>query len=259
MPLPDRSRTVRARAESRLARIVHPWRPVGMGRDEFGDEEFGASEQGRPRVILGPWSRPALRGLVLLVLLLVGVVGYLTWQSRPRDATPVPELLQSGVPFADADPGAVEDAPAVALTATPAVEVVVHVSGAVRRPGLVHLAPGSRVADALAAAGGVTAKGTAESVNLARIVVDGEQIVVTDTAAAPGAPATASAGAPAVVDLNAATLEQLDALPGVGPVLAGRILAWRTSNGRFSSVAELGEVSGIGEAILAQLRPLVRV
>ena len=147
-------------------------------------------------------------------------------------------------------------------------EVVVHVVGAVHRPGLVRLPAGSRVSDAVAAAGGTTAAARAASVNLARVLVDGEQVVVQSrngppVVAAPGAAAGAPPGAaPAPagpVDLNTATLEALDGLPGIGPVLAQRILDWRTAHGRFSSVDELGEVSGIGEATLADLRPAVTV
>jgi competence protein ComEA len=151
----------------------------------------------------------------------------------------------------------------------------VHVVGAVRRPGVVELPAGSRVADAVAAVGGVTRRGDPASVNLARAAVDGEQVVVGrrgDAGAvgaavppAPGAAGTPGVAAPGVsapaapVDLNTATLEQLDALPGIGPVLGQRILDWRAANGRFSTVEELGEVSGIGEATLGDLRPLVTV
>jgi len=148
------------------------------------------------------------------------------------------------------------------------------VVGAVRDPGVVELAPGSRVTDAVEAAGGVTRRAAVASINLARPVLDGEQVVVLRrgdpgslVAPAPSVGAASPGGAvpggsgPVVgpVDLNSATLEQLDNLPGIGPVLAQRILDWRTTNGRFSTVEELGEVSGIGEATLGDLRPLVRV
>lgn len=257
---------MRAQAERRILRLLRTGEPgaaragVEEGIDHGIDHGIDDEDGGRSRVLLGPWGRPALRGLLLLVLMLALIVGYLTWQSRPLEATVVPKVLSSGVPITDAaTPVAETAAPVVEeAAAAPAVDVVVHVSGAVRRPGLVRLSSGSRVADAIAAAGGVTPRGTQESVNLARIVVDGEQIVVTDV---PATSPVALPGAPqgAVIDLNAATVEQLDGLPGVGPVLAGRIVQWRTAHGRFSSIDELGEVSGIGDAILAQLRPLVRV
>lgn len=148
------------------------------------------------------------------------------------------------------------------------------VEGRIRHPGLQRLPPGARVADALRAAGGMTAGAVATGLNLARVLSDGEQVVVPGpgdlvpaaAGGAPGGPAVALAGgasggaaAAAPVDLNAADSEGLDALPGVGPVLAGRILAWREQHGRFSSVDELAEVPGIGPKVLERLRPLVRV
>ncbi|MFQ6170352.1 helix-hairpin-helix domain-containing protein [Oryzobacter sp. R7] len=141
--------------------------------------------------------------------------------------------------------------------------VVVHVVGQVRRPGLQRLPPGSRVADAVEAAGGATSRADLARVNLARVLVDGEQVLVP----APGDPdppgaaaAGGSAGVPSgggKVSINTADLAGLDTLPGVGPVLAQRILDWRSAHGRFTSVDELGEVSGIGEKVLENLRPLV--
>ena len=141
----------------------------------------------------------------------------------------------------------------------PAV-VVVHVSGLVAHPGLVELPTGARVADAVEAAGGVTRPRAADSVNLARILVDGEQVVVSlSPPVAGGAVATGGRPATGPVDLNLASPAALEALPGVGPVLASRIVAWRLANGSFRSIEELAEVSGIGAAVLEQVRPLVRV
>ncbi|MBK6886227.1 MAG: helix-hairpin-helix domain-containing protein [Tetrasphaera sp.] len=145
--------------------------------------------------------------------------------------------------------------------------VVVHVVGQVRHPGVIELPAGSRVVDAVAKAGGATKGADLSAVNLARVLVDGEQILIPKPgeavgASAPGAGAGGAASgpaAPAPINLNSADLTALDGLPGVGPVLAGRILAWRAEHGRFSSVDELGEVSGIGEKVLANLRPLVTV
>jgi competence protein ComEA len=138
--------------------------------------------------------------------------------------------------------------------------VVVQVVGQVRRPGLVTLPRGSRVADAVAASGGLVRGGSSGGLNLARVLADGEQIVVSpDAVAAPG-PASSEGGAPSVVvDLNTATAGDLDTLPGVGPVMAGRILDWRTAHGRFTSVDQLREVSGIGARTFERLRPHVRV
>lgn len=156
--------------------------------------------------------------------------------------------------------------------------VVVSVVGLVDRPGLVSLGPGARIADALTAAGGALDGADLVGLNMARRVNDGEQIVV-GISSPPGAPPvmgssiTAPPGAapmppvsgekdPAtngLVDLNLATVEQLDTLPGVGPVTAAAIIAWRDANGRFAGVDQLGEVDGIGPARLEKLRALVRV
>lgn len=147
-----------------------------------------------------------------------------------------------------------------AASATPASRLYVHVSGAVRTPGLYVLPAGSRVVDAIAAAGGFADDADRDGVNLARTVTDGEQIVVPVAGAAPetGAPATAG-GANTLIDLNTATAEQLDTLPRVGPAMADRIIAWRTENGRFTSVDDLLSVPGIGDKMLAAIRDLVHV
>ncbi|AKU19054.1 competence protein ComEA [Luteipulveratus mongoliensis] len=153
---------------------------------------------------------------------------------------------------------------------------MVHVVGQVRRPGVVRLPAGARVQDAVTAAGGATAKADLARVNLARPVVDGEQVIVprpgeqvAPPASVPGAASTGSAGGPVAgagssapggpVNLNTADEAGLDGLPGVGPVIAQRIVQWRTENGRFTSVEELSEVSGIGDKLMEQLRPLVSV
>lgn len=144
----------------------------------------------------------------------------------------------------------------------PAPEVVVSVVGRVPHPGLIHLPEGSRVADALSAAGGALPGTDLMSLNVARRLSDGEQLLV-GVAPPPGQPATnpvsGTPGAPQAVNLNTATLEQLDALPGVGTVTAQRILDWRAAHGRFASVDQLRQVSGIGQARFARLKHLVRV
>ena len=172
--------------------------------------------------------------------------------------------------------------PSPGTTTKPDQPVVVSVVGLVHTPGLVTLAPGARIADALKAAGGATDGADTVGLNMARQVDDGEQIVVgiapvkgqppvlgssvTSGTAAPGPPGTGShpgrpdkPGRPAAVNLNTATVQQLDALPGVGPVTAAAIVAWRDANGKFTSVDQLAEVDGIGPGRLEKLRPLVRV
>ena len=141
-----------------------------------------------------------------------------------------------------------------------------HVRGRVQSPGVVTLPSGSRVIDAIEAAGGLRPGASSGDLNLARVLVDGEQVAVgvrasrdtAPTGPAPGGMASGVAAAP-LIDLNAATATELEALPGIGPVLAQRIVQWRIDNGRFTDVEVLGEVSGIGDALMAQLRPLVRV
>ena len=136
----------------------------------------------------------------------------------------------------------------------------VHVAGAVREPGLYRLDAGDRVADAIARAGGFADDAQRDAVNLARPVADGEQIVVPVVGAETVAPASGTGGgASGPLDLNTATREQLDELPRVGPAMADRILEWRKTNGRFTSVDDLLSVPGIGEKMLAGLRDLVRV
>ena len=137
---------------------------------------------------------------------------------------------------------------------------VVDVAGAVRRPGLYRLRSGSRIDDAITSAGGPTAKAQLDTVNLAAPIADGEQIVVPGrgvvSAATASSPAAGSSSS-SPLDLNSASLEQLENLPGIGPVTAQKILDYRLQHGAFHSVAELQGVPGIGPAHMAQLKGLV--
>ena len=139
--------------------------------------------------------------------------------------------------------------------------LVVDVVGAVRRPGLYRLAQGARIADAVSRAGGATAKADLELINLAAPLADGEQVVVprrgTAALGVPPGPAGASAPSSRPVHLSTATLEQLDSLPGIGPVTAQKILDYRQKHGAFTSVDGLDAVPGIGPARLDQLKDLV--
>lgn len=210
----------------------------------------------------GAWAarltpgHPGARALAVLGALAVLLAcGYL-WLSRPRpqpsaDAVPAPSVVASPV---------LHPAPSAA-------NLVVHVAGKVRKPGVVTLPPGARVADAIQAAGGLRPGADTGSLNLARRLVDGEQLMIglpAPTTAMPPPDAMPAgpqdAGAPGgLIDLNTATAEQLETLPGVGPVLAQRIIEYRTRNGGFRSVEQLQEVTGIGARRYAELRTRVRV
>jgi len=210
----------------------------------------------------------------VIALLGVGIIAVLvTVFTVMRDSPP---------PVASANLPGVQMVSSASATpgppAPPDGPVVVSVVGLVNTPGLVTLTPGDRIADALEAAGGAVDGADLVGLNLARRVVDGEQIIVGVAAsagspspmgssvssatpaeqAAPKAPAAAD-GPGGPVDLNTATPADLDALPGVGPVTAAAIIAWREANGKFTSVDQLSEVDGIGPARLDKLRDLVDV
>ena len=138
--------------------------------------------------------------------------------------------------------------------------LVIDVAGAVRRPGLYRLRSGSRIDDAIVAAGGPTTKAQLDAVNLAAPIADGEQIVVPGRGAggvAAASPPAAGSSPSAPLDLNSATLEQLEGLPGIGPVTAQKILDYRQKHGAFHSLAELDAVPGMGPGHMAQLKGLV--
>ena len=199
----------------------------------------------------GMWVR--LAALLVAIVAIGGVAVLLTSWPREQQAESValPRVTASGDPFADPFQPASPSAPP---------PVTVHVVGDVRKPGVVQLPGGSRVVDAVRAAGGLRRGGDLGGTNLARVLADGERIEVGGPdAAGSGGSGGSIGGSAGPLDLNTATAEQLDALPGVGPVTAAKILAWRSTHKRFSVVDELAEVPGIGPKTLADLRPLVRV
>lgn len=227
-------------------------------------------------------------GLVVVLLVAAAVFGVRVAMARAA-STPEPvapsksgATLLRGSTFTSSTTGSAGGGgPPTAASGT----VTVHVVGQVAKPGVVHLPAGARVTDAIAKAGGARTGADLSAINLARPLVDGEQLRVPkpgEVVAGPGgsgpggsgaggaggagagagaAPSTpgAAGSAGGLVNLNTATAAQLEELPGVGPVLAQRIIDWRTEHGRFTTVDELGEVSGIGEKIFAQLQPKVTV
>lgn len=229
---------------------------------------------------------PGRRGLIVLLLVaalaaVATAVG--VWRDRPE---PRPVESSAIVALAVSSPPATPAGAADQIAATPAVaqggaagastadspsEMVVSVTGLVAHPGVVTLGAGSRVADAIAAAGGAAAEADLTGLNLAARLVDGDSVVVGGppaggglasgvSADGAGSGATAGSGpAGGLIDLNTADESALDTLPGVGPVMAQNILAWRETNGRFTNVEQLQEISGIGPSRYAQISPLVTV
>lgn len=224
----------------------------------------------RPRLDVSRRQVLAVGGaavVALLVLALRLAVAQAGAEPVPVSATPA-GLVSRSVPSALASDGAAAGGGASGGAGGgptgAAAQVVVHIVGQVAHPGLVTLPAGARVADAIRAAGGALETADLGGVNLARILVDAEQVVVPKPgewvpSSSGGAPTGGGSGSGGLVNLNAATLSDLDGLPGIGPVLAQRILDWRTEHQRFSSIDELGEVPGIGPKLLAQLRSKVRV
>lgn len=234
---------------------VSPALPVVPVPGRHADRRMTGSllpEAVRGRVALGPGQ---LAVVAILVAVGVLVTGWWLVRGDPHQvvAPPAPRLAAgSASPLADITPVAGSSAP------TPGGEVTVDVTGKVRRPGIVVLDTGARVVDAVEAAGGARRGVDLSSLNLARVLVDGEQIVVGGPAPVVGAAAASGAvpgvaGAP--VNLNTATQAELEGLPDVGPVTAQAILAWREEHGRFTAVDELLEVDGIGDATLAKIAP----
>lgn len=247
----------------------------------------------RRRVRLPSISRGALLGVIAVALVAAGAI-HLSARGTaiPLTAEAVPTSTSATATTAPSAPSAAPtsasgNTPAVAVGTgggaaadqsgqAPAGTVVVHVTGAVEAPGIVRLPAGSRIDDAVRAAGGARPDADLSAVNLARPLGDGEQVHVPVPGESPPAPAGSSSGGvspqaggagPAasdaagggLVDLNTAGVAELDALPGVGPAIAQRIVDHRDLNGPFASVDDLEQVSGIGPATLEKIRPLATV
>ena len=218
---------MRMDVDERLRRLAAGWSPTPVA-----PPEAQAPAEPLAAMSAGHWSRRSWRAFALLLgaIALGGV--WLWWQGQPREVTQI--AGSSALPNA----------------VSPVVggEVVVHVGGAVKKPGLIRLASGSRVADAIEKAGGAKSLRVLESVNLARVLVDGEQIILGQSAAAIDS---------GKISLTTATAAELEQLPGVGQVLAQRIVQHRVDHGPFRNVDDVNEVSGVGDALMDDIRPLV--
>lgn len=259
---------IRRRLDAVTGEHADPAAPDPDGQPGWLDH--GDADPEHPRVRFAP-GRRGVAALALVALVAAGIGMVAVWRDRPvaHAVDPLPAPAAAVGPVTDTEPPSTSVPPP---PPEPVAEIVVSVVGLVHVNGLVHLPAGSRVADALAAAGGPRDGADTLGLNLAQKLADGDQVLV-GLAPAPGAApvagsATVGSGQAAAgtgaseggpVNLNTATEEQLDALPGVGPVTAASILAWRTTNGRFTDVEQLGEVDGIGPARLEKLRDLVTV
>lgn len=264
-PEPVLSEVVRQRLAA-LLEEVPARRAIGPPVDDPEPERTAAESDPTPsapeadrRGVWVEWSRTAWEftrsHLVAVgIVLLTGCLwaGYSVLQAR---STPVERPVSS--------------VPTVVVTPTPSPPptILVHVLGAVNRPGVAELPEGARVRDAIAAAGGLTADADPGELNLAAVVSDGTQLIIGDSveprgelrSEAGGGGSGGGSGGGQKLSLNSATQSEFETLPGVGPVTAARIVAWREQHGRFSRIEELQEIDGIGPKTYAQLADLVRL
>lgn len=220
-------------AEQRLRKILE-------GRSEVATPS-------EPTQILFEPPREAINPAIKFISIAVCIVALLVWLNRPTTLTKS-TLNSPGIPIAQ--PATLSDPTLMQQNSFD--EIVIDVKGDVMVPGLVTLSAGSRVADAISAAGGLEVDADISTINLAERLSDGQMIYV-------GEAQSSGVGVDSRVNLNLATVAQLDTLPGVGPVMAGRIVAWRDRNQRFHTVEQLQEVPGIGAKVFANLKPLIKI
>jgi competence protein ComEA len=250
-----------------------PGTPRALSVNRGEDDEVGLTSD-VPDDGLDPPPRRAFRRSHLAVvgaLVLIGLLcaGWSVLRARPVAIASTPELAVPTATAARSGPTA-----AVTTPAKPTAQIMVHVLGAVRQPGVVTLAERARVRDAIEAAGGLERDAAPGELNLAQVLADGQQVMIgtrkkpsgevregsgSATTDQPGRGTTDPGGDGATVDLNRASQSQLEELPGVGPVTAAKIVAWREEHTRFSKVEELQEIDGIGPKTYAEIAPHVRV
>lgn len=244
--------------------------PTAQDEEPESVDPFGKAEKAdlfsadTSSLHLNPWQKVARAGwnfgrqhfAVVAIIALLGVA-YTAWTMQHAATVPVATAVVTP-----------STTTTMAATPTPAT-IQVHVLGAVNKPGVVRLPEGARVVDAIEAAGGLNASANPGQLNLAAVAIDGSQIIVGDrrqpgghirTSTQSGGDNTnASTGQSTKVNLNTATVEQLESLPGIGPVTAKAIVAWRTQHKRFNRIEELQEIDGIGPKTYQQIAPHVRV
>lgn len=266
-PDPDPAQVVR----ERIARLLADQAPTVDARVAADDEEDvfdlddPADRLPQPRRRLRSFGRTHLAVIAIVVVVGLLAAGWAVIRARPVSiATPMAPSIRPSQE--GPTPG-----PATANSPSPTpVTIMVHVIGAVRKPGLVTLPERARVADAIEQAGGLTKDADPDRLNLAQVLSDGQQVAIgtrdkpagevrDGDGTGSGGPDPPGGRSGEALDLNAATADQLEQLPGVGPVTAGKIIAWRDQQGRFSRIEELQEVDGIGPKTFAQLAPHVRV
>ena len=246
MPSPSRHvQVIARRASERVALLVSPRRQ--------GDDV-------PPLEVLHTVETSVIRPIIVLIMTVVVGMAAFVWLNRPIEVGP-DVAIQGGMSISDGTSTSTADANSAVMSATSAdTKVTVDVEGAVRYPGLRTLPSGSRVADAIKVAGGLRHQLPIGSINLAARLTDGQLLIVASTSPSDAMPthSTGQLGA-APINLNTATKEQLDELPGVGPVMSQRIVEYRDQHNGFRSVDDLQNVSGIGPKLFADVSPLVTV